>query len=229
MTGKDEILNELKANSPGLENASRQMPFSLPDGYFNAFPENMLLKVAPAPVREVPEGYFDNFATQMLQKVRTLSVQDELESIAPNLNTIGKTMPFSLPEGYFETWEPALPKVQQVPAKVVQMRTNVWKPWAVAASIVATLGIGWLLWTNNDQPPADNEVYSSQNDTSVDILLNNLDANTLAGYLENTETISELETLMLLAQENIETGVKQVSTDELKWYLENEAIPGNGT
>lgn len=215
--------------APGLAVAPKQMPYMLPDGYFNVFPETMLLKLAPAPVQEVPAGYFDDFAANMLKKVHMLSVQQELEGIAPHLNTIGKTMPFEVPERYFETWEPALPKTEQETAKVVPMKSSGWKTWAVAASVVATVGIGWLLWGNQDQPTTDTEIYTAQNDTSIDILLNSLDANTLAGYLENAETISDFETLVLLAQDNIETGIKKVSTEELNWFLENEAIPGNGT
>ena len=54
----------------------------------------------------VPTGYFENFAASVLQKLQgenSLSVNEELEGLSPVLAGIPKEMPFTVPQGYFNS------------------------------------------------------------------------------------------------------------------------------
>jgi hypothetical protein len=55
-------------------------------------------------VYSVPQGYFEDFAASVLERLKTentSSASEELEILAPFLARIPKTIPFSVPEGYF--------------------------------------------------------------------------------------------------------------------------------
>ena len=55
-------------------------------------------------VYSVPQGYFEGFAASVLERLKTentSSASQELKILAPFLARIPKTMPFSVPEGYF--------------------------------------------------------------------------------------------------------------------------------
>ena len=60
----------------------------------------------PVATFSVPAGYFENFAASVLQKLHgqnSLSVNEEVESLSPVLAGISKEMPFTLPQGYFDS------------------------------------------------------------------------------------------------------------------------------
>ena len=55
---------------------------------------------------EVPAGYFDGLAAAVLQRIKNsemVSAQDELTELSPLLAGIPKSIPFSIPEGYFQS------------------------------------------------------------------------------------------------------------------------------
>jgi hypothetical protein len=227
MKERDDIQNELRQLAPILADVTRQMPYNVPDGYFDRFSAGMLEAARATPASDVPAGYFDNFATVMLQKVRSISVTEELDEVAPMLNRLDKTMPYHLPEGYFANWKPELATSIAQPAKVVKMGTGNWKQWAVAAAAVITMSLGWQFLVNK---PADNTVVTATvTDPALDTLLNKVDANSLTGYLEDEQANSEFASLLMIAQQDVETSLKQLSDDELNWYMENRAleIPGS--
>jgi hypothetical protein len=112
---KKEILEELGQLSMVIAGIPRQMPYEVPEGYFAAFPDKMLgLLTGPEdtenkvispewskePVFSVPAGYFEGFAARMMDKIKD-------DEFSPLLSRIDKKMPYSLPEGYFETLEAA--------------------------------------------------------------------------------------------------------------------------
>lgn len=227
-TADNHIENELTPLAPGLAAAGRQMPYGLPEGYFDNFAGTMLLRVKEQDAPGVPGGYFDHFAADMLKKVRGNEVKEELEAISPLLNTLSKTMPYSLPKGYFEQWKPMLSaETKPQPAKVISLKSGLnWKHWAAAAAVVLTLGLGWQFFANQ---PESATSTASVNPAEVDTLLTVIDENSLTGYLENEQTNAEFTSLLTMAEQDIETGVKQLSNEELNWYLENQAvsIPGS--
>ncbi|RYY57594.1 MAG: hypothetical protein EOO09_02350 [Chitinophagaceae bacterium] len=54
----------------------------------------------------VPQGYFDGFAAGMLARVLLL---DELEGLSPLLANAPKSIPYSVPAGYFQSLDPMIP------------------------------------------------------------------------------------------------------------------------
>jgi hypothetical protein len=108
----------LKAISPVVAEAGFRNVYEVPAGYFEALPGRMLglLKDAEGEVSpvlpakkdnpyQVPQGYFDNFATSVLQRIKAdeaQSAKEELETLSPLLSGLGKKMPFSTPDNFFE-------------------------------------------------------------------------------------------------------------------------------
>jgi hypothetical protein len=64
------------------------------------------------PVFTVPDGYFDGFAASVLAKIKAMdaaSVNEELSTLSPLLAAIPRTMPYTLPENYFQDQVADLP------------------------------------------------------------------------------------------------------------------------
>ncbi len=115
MNNRINIENEWKALVPGLEPVSTVVPYAVPQGYFESFPESMLVLVKADPAvsfekaeqpnpYQIPAGYFEDFAGKMLAKVKALengSVGEEMEALSPLLSGLGKKTPYSVPDGYF--------------------------------------------------------------------------------------------------------------------------------
>lgn len=227
-TRNKHIITELLEIAPQLAAAGNRTPYGVPNGYFDEFASSMLLQVKATRAQDVPAGYFDQFAIQMLQKVRGNEVREELEAVSPLLNSLPKTMPHTVPQGYFEQWQPKIPgQNEQRPAKIIALGSaKRWKQWAAAAAILFTMGISWQLWVNK----GDDSTYTAATSPAVvDTLITGIDAGSLTDYLEDSQANSAFASLLLIAQQDVETGVAQLSDEELKWYLENQAVEIPGT
>ncbi|MGL6268951.1 MAG: hypothetical protein ACRC2O_13555, partial [Chitinophagaceae bacterium] len=95
MKRNPEIEQELWELSPAVANLSARMPFQLPEGYFERFPEKMLYLMRAENEFEqgstentileakttisgpfmVPEGYFEGLSANILQKIRENSAE----------------------------------------------------------------------------------------------------------------------------------------------------------
>jgi len=84
MTPDLNIENELRELAPALVGKQSLLPY------------------------EVPVGYFEQFPQRMLQLAKQDDVKEEIEVISPLLAGLSKKMPFTVPEGYFEL-SPASP------------------------------------------------------------------------------------------------------------------------
>ncbi|HSK11942.1 MAG TPA: hypothetical protein VK907_01950 [Phnomibacter sp.] len=224
MTSNETILKELESIAPTLAGDIRQMPYAVPVDHFETFPLRMLDRVfALSQEKSVPAGYFDSFAESMLARVRNREVTDELEQIAPLLNSIPKQMPYDVPDGYFETLNPAIPARS---AKVVAFGGGKWKQWAAAAAIIFTLGITWLMLDSR----TDDKGGHIASEQQVDSLLLNIDGASMATYIhmDGSDDYEFLRTLFL-ANEDIESGLKSFSTEELKTYIDRYPQQEPGT
>lgn len=115
MNNRKNIENEWRALAPGVDPISPVVPYRVPQGYFEGFPETMTLLVQADPVvaipglnrqrgYQVPAGYFEDFADAMLTKVKALdqgSASEETEALSPLLGALGRKMPFAIPADYF--------------------------------------------------------------------------------------------------------------------------------
>lgn len=67
--------------------------------------KSRLAGVAIQNIYTVPDGYFEGLPAQMLKIIKAIEAADsveELSYLSPMLNSISKQMPFTVPQGYFE-------------------------------------------------------------------------------------------------------------------------------
>lgn len=218
------ILQELKEVSPYLSNRDIGLPFTVPSPYFQEFPEIMVeLARKKDQSYSVPEGYFDHFAEKMLQQVRNLEIHDELNEVAPLLNSIAKEMPHHLPEHYFER-EISIPEKQATPKVVPMFRKNLQR-WAIAASVIVMLGFGWFLLDRSKQTTG---AYSTVTTEEITNLLGEMDENNLGNMVEEYNIETAFSELLMLANQDVENSLQKISTDDLKNYIESHKVPDRG-
>jgi len=226
MEEKDNILTEIKSVAPLLANIGRLMPYEIPEAYFELFPLQMLAKVSePAKKPAVPEGYFDELPGIMLGKVKSLSAQHELETIAPALVGINRQMPYSIPAGYFESFE-VNPAGKATPVIQLRPKRNIMK-WAVAASVIAISGLfAWqYLWHSPATTITTQQVATTENTDSTDTLqlgatLAQLTDTSIHAALDDMGMLADSwSALYYLNTENFESALKDFSDEELKSQL----------
>jgi hypothetical protein len=195
MTPDLNIENELKDLAPALIGKQFPLPYTVPVGYFEHFPQRMLQLVKQAEAKEeiavispllaglskkmpftVPEGYFD----QAEQSFENISISEL--SPGSSLHRIKKTGPYAVPEGYFEELpQQLLRKVQSgntagnathaAPlgsgAKVISLGRS-WIRYAAAAVVTAVLALaGWLYFRPASDSLGVNPAFVKQLDKEI--------------------------------------------------------------
>jgi hypothetical protein len=203
-----EILEELEQTAPLLNKISTTLPYSVPSTYFQQLAANVLNSVKAAE---------ENMGAQQNE------VFEELEQLAPVLNTIKKTGPYTVPGGYFEQFKVPVHSLENVPeAKIVQIhhRKTRWVTWLAAASIISILATGgFLFWKNG----------AVQNKPSVESNLANVSDDDISNYL-NTLPVPGIEAVStsVMDQEipDVKPVIKNMSTEDIKEYLNKNSDPG---
>lgn len=223
MENKSQILNELRPHSPLLADASPGLPYGVPAGYFEQLPELVLDRLqasAGIPRIEdgqsfrVPQGYFETLAGNILEKIRQSEggneIRDELEAVAPLLNTISKTNVYNLPAGYFEQLEV---RTSARPAKVVAMKkVRGWMQYVAAAVISGILITGAFLYTDSS---SSKELNSAEN-LDVPAELNKVSASELVKYFEAPDHVQFASNDPV---QEVKQTIETVSDEELGQYL----------
>ena len=169
MTNRNTILNELNDIGSTLGNYNPQNLYSVPHGYFEGLPTQILNRIkaleANDPKEEieylspvlsivskempytVPVGYFGNFDENILQRIREhadyQTSEEEIESISPLLSGLRNKNPYSIPAGYFENFKPGPEKKE---TKVISITKRRWYRLAVAAVVIGIVLTGGLLF-----------------------------------------------------------------------------------
>lgn len=234
MENRKTIIAELQAVAPLVAVTSPVKLYAVPEGYFASFPAVMAEKIrveeilarAAVPVYEVPDGYFTALPGEVLSRIQTHhSVREELDEVAPLLNTIDKETPYQVPATYFAQADFArLARYQQSQAKVVSFRlARRWMQYAAAALVTGVLVTGAFLYTDN---PANIE-ESAYKTLDLSSELNKVSETELVNYLNNSEHAAVANTVTTMASEEIPVDVKnnlqQLSDEELKQYLTDNA------
>jgi hypothetical protein len=158
MNKQTYIANELKQIAPDV-NWPAEVPFTVPAGYFEQLPAAILLHIQLEDLRSgtpavqqhptIPAGYFDGLSQTIMQRIKAeeaTTPQAELASLSPFLAAIPKQVPFTMPEGYFES----LQVTHLLPARPLRVvhRTNAstWIKWTVAACLTAFVGSSAILF-----------------------------------------------------------------------------------
>jgi hypothetical protein len=241
MEKREIILQELREISDLVAGIPDINPFSLPTGYFDRFPASMLALVQPATADfgarttpfDVPPGYFDELAGSILAKVKQLETQtarEELEEIAPLLNSISRTPVYTVPEGYFESLEVTVPlKVASPSAKVLSLG----KPrrifqYAVAACAAGILMVGAYLYINKGTATPGEPMaisYDSAMKMNVPAELSELNTPEISQYLEESPAIGYAINAAN-EEEDVQQYIHAASDEEIDQYLNESAEPG---
>lgn len=140
-----QILNRIKAMeaknaveelgylSPSLNNISKQVPYAVPAGYFEGLSEKLMQLI-----RE---------SSDYLQKESFgQTAKEELETLSPLLSGLKKTMPYTVPQGYFES---LAEKRNKPVAKVVPITQRKWFRYAAAAVVTGVIVLAGFIYINS--------------------------------------------------------------------------------
>jgi len=233
MSNKD-IIQELSDLGSNLGGNTVQNVYSVPQGYFESFSDQMLaliktnesltgLSSLPKETPfNVPAGYFDEFDGRIMEFIRRhadyQTNSEELASISPLLSSISKRPVYSVPKGYFENFKPGVEEKKET--KVVSMTGRKWLRYAVAAAIVgAILTVGFIAFNNNNKTSAGNTLAKLEKDVkkindvkSTENLIDFMDAG-----LNEKELASSQRSIKT---DDIQQLLKDVPIDELKDFNE---------
>ncbi len=246
------VFEELQQISPLLNTISKQVPYGVPQGYFeNNFAATvisgepdiqsiayssqifdelveaspLLNAIAKTNVYSVPQGYFENFAIKVIAQTTENVVEQsetflELEEMAPLLNTISKTGPYNVPENYFSQLTVNI-VVEKTKAKVIGLSRSTKRviTWLAAASFTGIIAMsGYMFWQGTNKPPITPvNPTASLADVSDEEISNYLNSTPLPGV----ETIPS----SVLDEQMPEPVIQNLSTDEIKDYLEKNSDP----
>jgi len=234
METRETILQELESISPAVANLSRANVFAVPAGYFSQLPQAILSRIQlenqerKSPY-DVPPGYFDELPLFILNKVKSSqqSVSEELNELAPLLNTISKQPVYKVPDGYFESLELTVPlKLAKPSAKVFSFgNTKRWMQYAVAASVAAVLMIGAYLFIGNgsNESYTNSISYSKALNMDVNEELSNVNVNEIDQYLQESPSMGYAINAVLSSPEEIDVqqNINSTSEDEIMEFLKD--------
>lgn len=218
MNNSETILSELKEVSPLIASIDKQSVFTVPDGYFLQLPQAVLsaiklemLLVNSLNIYSVPKNYFENFSASVLSQIKNEpnEVADELNEIAPFLNTISKQNPYSVPENYFENCSVKKEK----PAKIILFsKSRKWITYAAAAIMAGVLVTGVFV---------NQSVRSSSTDITNEV--KKLSDEELNAYAKE-QSIGFSESVVINEDVNVPESLKILSDDELQKYLDDNNV-----
>ena len=178
MTKRANILQELNEIRSNLINVTSENVYSVPEGYFENFAEQVLNRINAmnaanakdelnylSPLLNsvskeipysIPIGYFDGLEKKLMQGIRESedyqTAKEELESISPLLSSLNKQVPYNIPQGYFKNLTSKVNTKPQI--KIVSITNRRWFHYAAAAVIVGFIALGGLLFLNK-KPTVD--------------------------------------------------------------------------
>ncbi len=236
MTRNNNIQEELLTISLAVAQIENSCVYAVPVGYFDDFAALVLAKInsGAEPVYHFPKGvlynvpgnYFENLAENILKKIKHTEqanpVFEELETVAPLLNTISKEPVYDIPKGYFDTVKS--PQSQQTkPAKMVAFGFAKIYQYAVAAVVTGVLAVGIFLLLDKENQP-----LQAKNKPKTEV--NNLSEDDIAEFLSNGTAGDNKTTVNVSASvynADVQTAVKDISDEEINQFLqETEAHEG---
>ena len=229
MEKNDYILQELMEISDYMTNISKTNVYSVSPNYFDDLSEEITRKIMlnkeraynfpPASTPYViPEDYFTNLPGLILQNVvnhqQLNGVIEEMEAIAPLLNTIDKKQLYSIPPDFFDKMQIPFPKMRKRETKVVS--GNKWKILlriSAAAVVTSLLAIGVYTITGRDftttrNRNARNEVKNLSNEEILNFLKNHSSENITSVYKETSKHVNA-----------IKSSLKEISDTEIQRFL----------
>ena len=134
---------ELTYLSPFLSNVSKEIPYTVPAGFFQNLSDEVLKKISEH------EDYLrkESFGQ---------TSEEEIGSLSPLLSSLKNKNPYSAPAGYFEALETKAVRQsadsfgEKKETKVISLTNRRWYRLAVAAVVIGILVISGLLFINRN-------------------------------------------------------------------------------
>jgi hypothetical protein len=267
MTRSNNILQELKEIGTTLVNSEIPAVYTVPKGYFEAFPQLILMRVkalnANTPSEElgylspglsqfskqmpysVPEGYFEGLEDRLRRVVFNQGNQDqefesaqaEIKSLSPFLSGLNRQMPFSVPQGYFEHLSSTMEekaggvetgaKVVSIHrGKFVSIRNRKWFRFAAAAMITGIIALAGFLYFNN-QSKTDPVRSLAKLEKKVDKEIKNTSDQDLSDFVQQFSIagLNGEEKVYNDPKTEPKEFLKDVPESELKQFLQDTADP----
>jgi hypothetical protein len=130
-----EAKAELQNLSPLLSSISREMPYSVPAGFFEDIAEKA-----------------SKWAGSSAQ-----TAKEELDELSPLLSGMKKEMPFSVPQGYFDEINKKADVESRRGARLVSITAGRWFRYAAAAVVTGVIVLSGFLIFGNKQSIDPNE------------------------------------------------------------------------
>ncbi len=203
------------------------MLYTVPEGYFENFPQLMLDKLSvqfdyslpgKSTLYQLPDNYFDSLAANILQKIKIEkvdNVQKELEDISPLLSKIPKSNIYTVPDGYFEK---GITIQHKQPVKVISLAGKSHKlfRYAAAACIAAVISFGGYFYIINK--PLTSSVQNQIANINVNKAISQLPDSTLNDYLTNDN--SDIYASQSSDEDlNIQNLINNTSDQDIEDYL----------
>ncbi|HEX8279435.1 MAG TPA: hypothetical protein VF540_12100 [Segetibacter sp.] len=229
MEKNDYILQELMEISDYMTNISKTNVYSVSPNYFDDLSEEITRKIMlnkeraynfpPASTPYViPEDYFTNLPGLILQNVvnhqQLKGVIEEMEAIAPLLNTIDKKQLYSIPPDFFDKMQIPFPEMRKRETKVVSVnKRKILLRISAAAVVTSLLAIGVYTITGRDftttrNRNARNEVKNLSNEEILNFLKNHSSENITSVYKETSKHVNA-----------IKSSLKEISDIEIQLFL----------
>lgn len=248
------IQEELEMLSPLLANVPKSLPLSVPPDYFGQLSQQILQNITGTPrqaqpaMEEIPsvltdmpkvfpmsapDGYFDQLSAAVMARIadedRTAlpatEASEELATLSPFLAQMPKTMPFSIPAGYFDqlsaTVMADMPDASAPVAKPIIRRMDARRyfKWAVAACLIALVSVSTLLFTRENYHAA----------SAMEKSLANVSDQEIMEYLQSHTDAFDREELAsygpLVEEGNgIPDEVDELPAEAIQHYLDNTGL-----
>lgn len=201
--GKD-IADELVEIVPGL-NLPADAPFTAPEGYFNALPEQIMQRIRATNTDQEP-------------------VQEELAALSSLLAAAPRPQPQSVPSGYFEKLPErvmaAIAEERATPARVVPLRNTRrrYMAWIAAASVAAILtGVLFMFkGTSHNASSLEAQLAGIPDQEIVDYLQTHTDAFDKEAIFSNVSTEEVADELPSMS-----TDLSTLPSEAIQKYLES--------
>lgn len=223
MNTTNNILTELQEVAPAVANLQKHHFYSVPEGYFSNLSNEILAFVKQDELFSnvksnpyiAPKGYFtqleEKIAAKTIEQIQSSNeVINELNEVAPLLNTLNKNNVYEVPSDYFA--KELLPKSNKVSAKIISFsNARKWINYAVAAVIMGIVGIGAVRYigVKNTHFVLEKEVAKATDDE-------------ITSYLE-TQPHTDVSNVSMINEEHGATGLFEgTTTDEINQYLNEQ-------
>jgi hypothetical protein len=218
MQKADNILQELQEVAPAIIHCKGQETFTIPADYFNQLSSEIIAEIKLQAIKQennipsfsIPNGYFDGLSKDILLKIKLQdsnnnAIFNELETIAPLLNSIDKQPPNAIPVDYFINLKVNTKTTNIVPFRSLARFIN----YAAAAMIVGILSVGTVQYLKSTHTTLDFEKEVAK--TSAD---------EIHQYLESQPNIEFSIVSPLIDVPETTNYLEAASEEEIQHYLQ---------